>query len=106
MAFNAKKLRVALPNGEIVGGSDKPTVLPVALDLDMVTDEAAACFAAANPYVTGVCFSHTCVDVFSDPVIAVAMPADALPVLREALEAQIAEINRVQEALTRRQADG
>jgi len=104
MPFNAKKLRVALPDGQIVGAG-KPKVLPIALDLDAVTDEAAGCFAAVHPIVTTVCFSHTCVDVFSDPVMKVAVSADVLPVLREALEAQLEQIDLAQEALSRQQAD-
>jgi hypothetical protein len=104
MPFNAKKLRVVLPDGEIVG-TDKPKVLAMAIDLDAVTDEVTGCFAAANPHVTTVCFSHTCVDVFSDPVMKVAVSADMLPVLREALEDQLEQIDLAQEELSRRLAD-
>jgi hypothetical protein len=105
MAFNAKRLRVVLPNGEASGG-DKRRVLPVALDLDMITDEVTACWGAAQVMVTGGwCWSDTCVDWTSDPVMTVVVSADALPSLREALEAQLAEIDRAQEALSRRQAE-
>jgi hypothetical protein len=104
MPFNAKKLRVALPDGEIVG-TGKPKLLPMAIDLDAITDEVCRCFCAAHAIVTGVCFSHTCVDVFSDPVMRVAVSADMLPVLRKGLEDQLEQIELAQEELSRRQAD-
>jgi predicted component of type VI protein secretion system len=58
MPFNAKKLRVVLPDGEIVG-ADKPKVLPIALDLEAVGDEAVECFTAVHQLVTGWCISHS-----------------------------------------------
>jgi hypothetical protein len=105
MPFTAKKLRVALPTGEIVG-EPGPRILPVALDLDAITDEVTGCFGAAQPQVTTVCFSHTCVDVFSDPVYAVVASAELLPALREALEAQLEEVAVAERALAERQAEG
>jgi hypothetical protein len=105
MPFTAKKLRVALPTDEIVG-EPRPRILPVAFDLDAITDKAADCFAAANPHVTTVCFSHTCVDVFSDPVYAVLVSAETLPALREALEAQLEEVAVAERALAERRPEG
>lgn len=104
MPFNAKKLRVALPSGETVG-TGKPKVLAMAIDLDAVTDEVTECFAAEHQAVTTGCISHTCVDHFSDPVMLVAVSAETLPVLREALEAQLEQIDLAQEALSRRLAE-
>ena len=53
MPFNAKKLRVALPSGEILGGGERK-ILPIALDLDAITDKVQDCFAAAHPVVEDV----------------------------------------------------
>lgn len=102
MAFVARKLRVVLPQAS----PEAAELMPIALDLDAVTDEAAGCFTAEHVIVTTVCFSHTCVDVFSDPMYAVVVSADALPALREALEAQLAEVAAAEEALARRPVDG
>ena len=105
MAFQAKKLRVALPRGE-----DTRYLRPaaIAMDLDEVSDEAANCFSAAHVIVTAGhpnwCWSDTCVDVWSDPaeVRPVMVSADRLPALREALEDQLREIHAAEQEYTRR----
>jgi hypothetical protein len=105
MPFNAKKLRVALPSGEILGGGERK-ILPVALDLDAITDKVADCFAAVHPVVTG-CADNTCyLEGFSDLYLPAVVSADTLPVLREALEAQLAEVEAAEQAMARRQAEG
>lgn len=103
-SFTAKKLRVALPDGRIAG-TPEPQVLDLVIDLDAAADPVD-CFTAEHMLVTTVCFSHTCVDHFSDPVYRVVVSAETLPVLREALEAQLAEVTAAEQALARHRAEG
>lgn len=102
-SFSAKKLRVALPDGRIVG-TPAPRVLDLAIDLDAAADPVD-CFTAEHQLVTTVCFSHTCVDNFSDPVYKLMVSAETLPMLREALEAQLAEVSAAEQALARHRAE-
>ncbi|MEU4197158.1 hypothetical protein AB0E69_35020 [Kribbella sp. NPDC026611] len=105
MPFNAKKLRVVLPAGDVVG-ADEPRVLPVALDFGAADIDTLECFAAAHQIVTdGWCWSDSCMDQFSEPKLLYAVPAEMLPALREALEAQLVECDRAQEALSQSQID-
>jgi hypothetical protein len=104
MPFNAKKLRVVLPDGEIVG-TGKPKVLAMAIDLDALTDEVTACWTAEHIVITTSCSGRSCWEGFSDLMVTHAVSADVLPVLRQALEDQLEQIKLAEEALSRRQAD-
>ena len=100
MPFNAKKLRVVMPD------RDDRAVLPVAMDFGAADVDTLDCFAAAHQQVThGYCWSHSCIDEFSEPQLLYAAPVEILPLLREALEAQLAEVDRAEEVLSKRQAD-
>ena len=105
MAFQAKKLRVALPGYE---GAGRPQ--PAALDLDAVVGKAEDCFSAVHMMVTATdphwCWSHSCVDVWSDPVRPMLVSADRLPALREALEAQLREVEAAEQDFGRRLGNG
>ena len=105
MAFNAKKLRVVLPESP-AAGYPQPQAMFAALDLDAITDKVAECFSAAHPIITHWCWSHTCVDVWSDPVKPMVVSAELLPTLREALEAQLREIDAAEQELARRVNEG
>lgn len=107
MPFHAKKLRVALP-GEKGVGDAQPKMLPVAFDLDAVSDEAADCFAAAHQGVTDVGNGGECWDIHSKLVyyLPVIASAELLPTLRDALEAQLEQVSLAEQALARLQAEG
>jgi hypothetical protein len=107
MTFQAKKLRVALPAEKSYRAAE-PQILPLAFDLDAVSDEAASCFAAVHPIVTEVAQTQECWDLSSGLVyyLPVWASAETLPTLRDALEAQLAQVSLAEQALARRPAEG
>lgn len=107
MTFHAKKLRVALPSEKSYGAIE-PKILPMAFDLDAVSDEAASCFAAVHPMVTEMGNTQECWDATSGLIyyLPVWASAETLPTLRDALEAQLEEVSLAEQALARRPAEG
>ena len=95
MAFEAKRLRVALPCGE-----------------ETVVEEGVV-FAADEKIVNPVCFDWTwyegsCADKFTWVLVLksadMVLDPEHLPILRQELEARLKEIDSAEQALERRRA--